>query len=234
MSLPPASVDWLDLATDVKGLRVGLMLDAGCGLPVEGEVRDAVVNAARAFEQAGASLVEVAPILTREMLDGLDDFWRARSWADIEAYEPQARAKILPYILHWAEKGATLSGTAVVKGYNQTNEMRKAAAQLFQRVDIVLSPTSPVVAFPAEWASPINDPERPFEHIAFTVPWNMSENPAASINCGFTRSGLPIGLQIVGPRFEDLTVLRIAKFYESLRGKIATWPPPARQRATVG
>jgi len=91
----------------------------------------------------------------------------------------------------------------------------------------VLSPTAPVVAFPAEWASPINDPERPFEHIAFTLPWNMSENPAASINCGFTRAGLPIGLQIVGPRFADLTVLQVAKLYETWRGPI-TWPKPPK------
>ena len=167
------------------------------------------------------------------MLDGVDDFFRARSWADIASYEPQARAKILPYIIAWAEKGATMSAAAAMKGYNQTNEMRKAAERLFRDVDIVLSPTAPVVAFPAEWASPINDPERPFEHIVFTVPWNMAENPAASINCGFTASGLPIGLQIVGPRFADLTVLRIAKFYESRRGVITNWPQPARQHAAA-
>ena len=234
MSLPPASIDWSNLAIDVKGLRIGLMLNPGCGLPVEDEVRSAVTAAAKAFEAAGARVFEVPPVMTREMLDGVDDFFRARSWADIESYEPQARAKILPYIITWAEKGAKMSAATAMKGYNQTNEMRKAAERLFRDVDIVLSPTAPVVAFPAEWASPINDPERPFEHIVFTVPWNMAENPAASINCGFTASGLPIGLQIVGPRFADLTVLRIAKFYESRRGVITNWPEPATQRAAVG
>jgi Asp-tRNA(Asn)/Glu-tRNA(Gln) amidotransferase A subunit family amidase len=94
-------------------------------------------------------------------------------------------------------------------------------------VDLVLSPTAPVAAFAAEWASPINDPERPFEHIAFTLPWNMAENPAVSINCGFTKAGLPIGLQIVAPRFADLTVLQVAKLYETWRGPI-TWPKPPK------
>ena len=102
--------------------------------------------------------------------------------------------------------------------------MRKAAARTFAKVDVVLSPTSPVVAFPAEWASPLNDPERPFEHIAFTVPWNMAENPAASINCGFSKAGLPIGLQIIGPRFADLTVMRLSKLYETWRGALTNWP----------
>ena len=227
MSLPPADISWLDLKTDVKGKRIGLMMNPGCGLAVEGEVRDAVIVAAKKFEQAGAVVTEVEPVLTRAMLDGLDDFWRARLWSDIEGFDPATRGKILPYILRWAEKGAKVSGVAVIRGYSQTNEMRKAAARLFETVDLVLSPTAPVVAFPAEWASPINDPERPFEHIAFTLPWNMAENPAASINCGFTKAGLPIGLQIVGPRFDDLAVLQVAKLYETWRGPI-TWPKPPK------
>jgi aspartyl-tRNA(Asn)/glutamyl-tRNA(Gln) amidotransferase subunit A len=226
-SLPPANINWSDLKAGVKDRRIGLMMNAGCGLAVEPEVREAVIAAAKKFEQAGAVITEVEPVLSRAMLDGLDDFWRARLWSDLEAYDSAVRAKILPYILRWAEKGAKVSGVAAVRGYAQTNEMRKGAARLFRDVDLVLSPTAPVVAFRAEWASPINDPERPFEHIAFTLPWNMSENPAATINCGFTKAGLPIGLQIVGPRFADLTVLQVAKLYETWRGPI-TWPKPPR------
>jgi len=223
-SLPAVEIDWMNLATDVRGVRIGLMLDAGCGTPLEPEVHDAIVAAARRFESAGALVAEVKPVLTAEMLGGIDQFWRARLWSDLESYEPSRRARILPYILQWAEKGAEISGPAAVRGYGQTNEMRKAAARLFSTVDLVLSPTSPVVAFPAEFASPLNDPQRPFEHIAYTVVWNMAENPAASINCGFSRSGMPIGLQIIGPRFADLTVLRTAKLFETWRGPIRNWP----------
>jgi aspartyl-tRNA(Asn)/glutamyl-tRNA(Gln) amidotransferase subunit A len=226
MSLPPAKLAWTDLAIDVKGLRIGLTLDAGCGMAVQDEVRNAVVAAAKQFERAGATIIEVEPVMTQAMLDGVDNFFRSRSWADIEAYEPEARAKILPYIITWAEKGAKLTGADAIRGYNQTNEMRKAGARVFQKVDILLSPTAPVVTFPAEYASPINDPERPFEHICFTVPWNMAENPAASINCGFDKDGYAIGLQIVGPRFADMTVLKIAKLYETWRGPITNWPKP--------
>ena len=71
-----------------------------------------------------------------------------------------------------------------------------------------------------------NDPTRPFEHIAFTLPFNMSEQPAASINCGYTGDGLPIGLQIIGQRFDDLGVLRIARALEHLRGAQRPWPKP--------
>jgi Asp-tRNA(Asn)/Glu-tRNA(Gln) amidotransferase A subunit family amidase len=90
----------------------------------------------------------------------------------------------------------------------------------------VLSPTSPIASYAAELASPTDDPERPFEHIAFTLPYNMSEQPAASIDCGRTRGGLPIGLQIVGHRHDDLGVLQVAHAWESMRPAPPPWPEP--------
>lgn len=225
-SLPPNTIDWMDLDIDVRGLRIGLMLDAGCGLEAEPEVKAAVIAGARQFEAAGAEVIEVGPVMTRAMLDGLDDFWRAKFWGDIRGLPVERRAMILPYIHAWAERGADVTGVQAVAGFGQTMEMRKAAAKLFSTVDAVLSPTNPVVSYPADWASPTNDPQRPFEHIAFTVPWNMSEQPAASINAGFSASGMPIGLQIVGPRFADLTVLKLSKLFETLTGGIRRWPRP--------
>ncbi len=225
-SLPPNDIDWTDLDLDMSGIRIGLMLDAGCGLGAEDEVKVAVVAAAQQFERAGAVIVPVGPVLSRAMLDGLDDFWRARFWGDIEGLSEERRESILPYIYGWAKGGADVSGVAAVKGFNQTIEMRKACGALFETVDAVLSPTNPIVSYPAEWASPTNDPARPFEHIAFTVPWNMSEQPASSINCGFSRSGMPIGLQIVGPRFDDMRVLRLSKAFETWSGGVTAWPKP--------
>ena len=148
------------------------------------------VKAAKAFESAGAVITEVDGILTREMLDGLDNFWRARMWDDLSKLTPAERAKALPYILEWAETGAKLSGVDVVRGFNATMAIRAAAAKLFCELDYVISPVSPVVNFAAELAAPINDPDKPFEHIAFTVPWNMAENPAVSINGGLRQEGL--------------------------------------------
>ena len=81
-------------------------------------------------------------------------------------------------------------------------------------------------AFAAELPAPTDDPLRPLEHIAFTVPFNMSEQPAASVNCGYTGGGLPIGLQIAGRRFDDLGVLQMAHAFEQLRGPQRPWPEP--------
>ena len=228
MSLPPNDINWKALDKSPRKLRIGLMLDAGTGQALEQEVRDVAVKAAKAFEAAGAVITEVEGVLTREMLDGLDNFWRARMWDDLSRLTPQERAKGLPYILKWAEAGAKLSGVDVVRGFNATMAIRAAAAKLFGDIDYVVSPVSPVVNFPAEFAAPINDPLKPFEHIAYTVPWNMSENPAASINGGFNAKGFPIGVQIVGRRFDDLGVLGMAKAFEGLRGPQRPWPRPPK------
>ena len=105
--------------------------------------------------------------------------------------------------------------------------MHKAAVAATLPFDYVLSPTAPMTAFPAEWASPSRDPLNPFPHIGFTVAFNMSEQPAVSVNCGFDSDGLPIGLQIVGRRFDDVGVLGIARAYEEIRsGAMRPWPDP--------
>ncbi|MGE9007276.1 amidase [Leptospira interrogans] len=229
MSLPAHEIAWKALDKSPRKVRIGLMLDAGTGMPLEKEVREVAVKAAKAFESAGAVVTEIDGILTREMLDGIDDFFRARSWDDISRLTPEERSKTLPYILQWAEAGAKLSGLDVIRGFNATMAIRTAAAKLFCDLDYVVSPVSPVVNFPAEFASPVNDPERPFEHIAYTVPWNMSENPAVSINGGYDKKGFPIGVQIVGRRFDDLGVLGMAKAFEGLRGPQKPWPAPPKK-----
>jgi aspartyl-tRNA(Asn)/glutamyl-tRNA(Gln) amidotransferase subunit A len=169
------------------------------------------------------------PFLTKRMLDGLDQFWRMRAWADLSQLPPERRAKVLPFIADWAGAAAPLSGMEVFQGFSQIMVMRQAAHAACLPYDYVLSPTAPIAAYAAELPSPTNDPARPFEHIGFTVAFNMSEQPAASINCGYTQTGLPIGLQIVGRRFDDLGVLKIARAYEAMRPEQRPWPLPPKR-----
>jgi aspartyl-tRNA(Asn)/glutamyl-tRNA(Gln) amidotransferase subunit A len=229
MSLPQQDIAWdsFDQGADkLKGLRIGLLLEAGCGLVVEPEVRAAVEQAARLFEGAGATVVPMKPFMTQTMLAGMDHFWRMRSYVDMNALPPDRKARVLPYIREWGDSAAGMSGEAVFRAFNQFHETRVRTVAACRPFDYVISPTSPVVAFPAEHASPTNDPLRPLEHIGFTVPFNMSEQPAASINCGYTRAGLPIGLQIAGRRFDDLGVLQVSRAFELIRGEQRPWPQP--------
>lgn len=229
MSLPYQPIAWGEYDQGVqrlRGLRLGLLLDAGCGLPVEDEVRAAVEHAARLFEQAGAQVRLMQPFMTQAMLDGMDHFWRMRSYTDLQALPEAQRAKVLPYIRAWAESAAGMTGPQVFQASQQFHTTRMATVKACSGFDYVLSPVAPMPAFAAELPSPTNDPLRPLEHIGFTVPFNMSEQPAASVNCGYTASGLPIGLQIAGARFDDLGVLQVAHAFEQIRGPQRPWPQP--------
>ncbi len=221
--LPPGGFAWQPGIT-LKGLRVGLMLDAGWGEAVQPEVAAAIVAAARAFEQAGAVVVPLAPFSTREMADGIDRFWRMRSWLDTQALAPERREKVLPYILDWVAPAAGYDGGTVFRGYSQMQALREAAVSACAPFDFVLSPVAPMPAYPAHLASPLHDPQRPFEHIAFTLPFNMSEQPALSLNAGYTPGGLPIGLQVIGRRFDDAGVLALGAAWEQLRPAQRRWP----------
>jgi aspartyl-tRNA(Asn)/glutamyl-tRNA(Gln) amidotransferase subunit A len=222
--MPPQPVAWPALERSLKGLRLGLHLDAGWGLAPDPEVLATVQDAARRFEAAGAVVEPVAPFCTREMIDGMDRFWRMRSWLDIHALPPKRREQVLPYIREWVAGADQLSGAQVFQGYSQMAALRDAAVAACEPFDYLISPVTPVTGFAAEWASPLNDPRRPFEHIAFTLPYNMSEQPAVSLNAGYTRGGLPIGLQIAGHRHDDLGVLQLARAWEQLRPAQREWP----------
>ena len=229
MSLPHQEIAWGDFDRGVerlRGLRIGLLLEAGCGLAVEPEVRAAIERAAQLFERAGAVVAPLKPFMTQGMLDGMDHFWRMRSHVDMKALPPEVKARVLPYIQQWADSAAGMTGEAVFRAAHQFHLTRVNTVAACRPFDYVISPVSPVPAFPAELPSPTNDPMRPLEHIGFTVPYNMSEQPAASVNCGYTQSGLPIGLQIAGKRFDDLGVLQVARAFEMIREPQRPWPQP--------
>ncbi len=229
MSLPFQPIRWQDFDGGVeklRGLRIGLLLDAGCGLPLEPEVRAAIEASARLLEEAGAIILPMQPFMTQAMLDGMDHAWRMRSHVDLAALAPEKRATVLPYIRAWADSVAHFSGPETFAAYSQFHTTRMATARACAAFDYVISPVSAMPAFDAELPSPTNDPLRAMAHIGFTVPYNMSEQPAASINCGYTSGGLPIGLQIAGQRFDDLGVLQVARAFELMRAPQRPWPSP--------
>lgn len=220
-SIPVAS-DTFEV--ELEGLRVALLLDAGVGLPVDPEVAAAVSATAAVLEKAGAIVEPVAPIITREMLDGLDRFWRVRSATDIAALPEERRAKVLPQIREWVSTAGDLSGFEVFQGYSQMAAMAAAVGQVFTSYDVILSPVAPITAFPAELAYPTDEPSKPFEHIAFTVPYNMSQHPATTVNAGWSTTDLPIGAQLAVPHHQDLTALALAAYLDNAQTKRRAWP----------
>jgi aspartyl-tRNA(Asn)/glutamyl-tRNA(Gln) amidotransferase subunit A len=205
--------------------RIGLLADMGVGLPVHPAVREAVHGAAAAFAAAGCDVQPLRSFLSEAMLDGTCRFFEARSYGDLLRLPQARRAKVLPFIVQWcSHRAAGFTGDDVMQAYGQVLAMAEAAVAATQPYDFVISPTSPILAYDALLAAPTGDPRNALPHIAFTVPYNMSGQPAASLNWTWSDDGLPIGIQIVGRRFDDAGVLRLARLGERLRPAQRPWP----------
>jgi aspartyl-tRNA(Asn)/glutamyl-tRNA(Gln) amidotransferase subunit A len=230
MSLPFDDRDYargLD-EIDARKLKIGVLLDMKVGLPVDDEVRAAALAAAKALAGAGATVEEIPSFLTADMFDGMSRFFEARSCNDFLAMPIERQQKVLPFIAQWCTwRAAQFSGRDVIQAYTHIRAARDATVAACQPFDYVVSPVSPILAPDAELAAPGNDPHNALPHIAFTVPYNMSEQPAASINWTASRDGLPVGVQLIGRRFDDAGVLRLARLLEQLRPAQRAWPEPA-------
>jgi aspartyl-tRNA(Asn)/glutamyl-tRNA(Gln) amidotransferase subunit A len=227
MSLPFDDQDFAANIEEIEPtrLRVGLIPDMGVGLPVHPEVRAAAEAAARALAGAGCTVEPMRSFLTHDMLDGICRFFEARSCSDLMQLPDEKRRRVLPFIVEWCTwRAASFSGRDVMQAYALVMSMREAAVAASAPYDFILSPTSPILPYEAELAAPGNDPHDALPHIAFTVPYNMSEQPAASINWTYSGDGMPIGIQLIGRRFDDIGVLRISRLIERIRPKQKDWP----------
>jgi aspartyl-tRNA(Asn)/glutamyl-tRNA(Gln) amidotransferase subunit A len=212
---------------DPRKLKIGFLPDMGVGLNIDREVRAGAEAAATALAGAGCNVESIRSFLTEEMLDGVCRFFEARSYNDYMQLPAARRQKVLPFIAEWCSwRAASFTGRDVMQAYNQVLAMREAAVGASRQYDFLLSPTSPILPYEAELPAPGNDSHNALPHIAFTVPYNMSEQPAASINWSYSADGLPIGVQVVGQRFDDAGVLRMSRLIEQLR------PPQRRPPAT--
>jgi aspartyl-tRNA(Asn)/glutamyl-tRNA(Gln) amidotransferase subunit A len=150
-----------------------------------------------------------------------------RSFVDVSKMPLPQQAKIHPFVHTWCTyRAASFTGGQTMAAYNLVQAMRDAATLAVAKYDYVLSPVSPIPAYEAELPSPTNDPKNALPHIAFTVAYNMSEHPASSTNWGYTSDGLPIGVQLVGQRFDDVGVLRLSRALELMRPQQKSWPKP--------
>lgn len=213
-------------APTVAGLRVGLLTDAGWGSPVDPEVAATVRAAADLFAAAGAQVDEIGPIVEPASFESLDAFLRTRILRDLDRLAPERRAEVLPFIMEWAEAARGFTGADVFDAFGGIQRLRHTVAAAMVQFDVILSPVSPGAAFPAEWPMPTNDPQTSLHDVGFTSPYNFAENPAISVNGGFTSDGRPIGIQLAAARFDDERLLAIAGWFEANRpaDAVPVWP----------
>lgn len=210
------------LVRDLQGLRLGLMLDMGFGPSASSKMREAVEKGAGVFEDAGAMVEPISPAFDFDPLDAIERYFMVRCYLEYSAFSEDQKQQVLPYIQQWSSGAIKVNGVEVMKALTTIEQAKAIIATVFEDYDYVLSPVMPVFGFAAEALGAA--PDNPIAHVNFTCLYNQTGHPAASICCGFAENGLPIGLQIIGKRFDDLGVLQLAYAYEQRRGLDIPWP----------
>jgi aspartyl-tRNA(Asn)/glutamyl-tRNA(Gln) amidotransferase subunit A len=225
LEAPPADyVGQLDRG--VRGLRVAYSPDLG-RLRVDAEVATLVAAAARTFESLGASVEEVKPGFadTTEMIRLV---WGAHYLGNYGQHLEQWRDRMDPGLVACMEEARGWTAGDYVAMRGRKINFWDSVRPLFDRYDLLLTPTTSVTAFEVSRLNPASWPQHAwdwFPWASFSYPFNFTGQPAATVPAGFTPGGLPVGLQIVGRRFADLTVLQAARAFETARPWADRTPP---------
>ena len=214
-SPPSPYVRKLDGAS-VKGLRVAWSSNLGHAR-VDSDVAALAEAGAKVFENMGARVEEVTPSWGPQGPELIRFFWAAHELG-YQKFLPEWRDKMDPGLVACIESAANHSAADYVAMRVRKLAYVEAIHRFFEDYDLLLTPAVSVAAFPADRLMPEDWPDHPWDWVQwaeFSYPFNMSHNPAASVPCGFTEKGLPVGLQIVGPRMRDLAVLQASAAFEA-------------------
>ncbi|WP_151175731.1 amidase [Hypericibacter terrae] len=206
----------------VRGARIGLLLELGAGTPAGPEIRAAVEGAGRLLAAHGAKVEPVPALFPEDPEWAIETYFRARALSELQHLPPDRQAAAHPDVQGWCGGAKGLSAADLLEAMNGLDRLRVHVNDAFASLDFVLSPVMPMTAYAADIAFP--DRDRAWSHLLFTAAYNQTQQPALSVPCGFDRDGLPIGLQIIGQRFADHALLRLAAAFESLRGSRASLP----------
>jgi aspartyl-tRNA(Asn)/glutamyl-tRNA(Gln) amidotransferase subunit A len=226
MALPDAR-DWHALPHEARDFRVGLE-DGVKGLriafspalgyaKVDREIAALVKQAVMRFSELGARVEQVDP--------GFENagpmfatHWFAGAASIVRSVPLAKRRLVDPGLLEVARQGAKISTMEYLAAVQQRGALGMLMNRFHEKFDLLLTPTVPLAAFEAgkEVAHVLTE-KRWTDWSPFSYPFNLTQQPAASIPCGLTKKGLPVGLHIVGPRYADALVLRAARAYEATR-----------------
>ncbi len=214
----------------VKGLRIAYSPNLGFveKEKIDRDVAVAVESAVKVFKTLGARVVEDSPdLMGMDPRQILNAHWQSNVAVLLKSFGPEKRELMDPGLLKAAEVGANLGQDAVVTAIHQRQHLSVILNNFMAKYDLLLTPTMPVTAFavnePAAWGGDGVD----IGWTPFTLTFNLTRQPAATIPCGLDRDGMPIGLQIVSAHARDALILRAAAAYERVRPIPA--PPMAHQ-----
>ena len=225
-SMPATGEDFARAAEGgIAGLRIAWSPDLGYAI-VDPEVRALTTAAARAFAELGGSVEEAHPGFANPESLFLDLASPIRR-AACEPYLATMRERMDPMLLDRISRADGLSAVHHELAQHRRTALWQTVRRFFERYDLLLTPTLSVAPFPIGSTQPAEIDGRPinyFDWFPFTFPFNLTGQPAMSVPCGFTRDGMPVGLQIVGRRLADTTVLRAAAAFEEAAPWADRWP----------
>lgn len=201
------------LDAGVAGLRIAVSPALGYA-QVHPEVASAFAAAVGVFESLGAG-VEAAEPGFADPVEAFETLWFAGAAKSTEHLAPAEHALMDPGLVEVVEQGTRTTALEFLTAMAVRNELGILMGEFHTRYDLLLTPSLPIPAFAAGMEVPDGWPRRRWTSwTPFTYPFNLTQQPAASVPCGFTEGGLPIGLQIVGPRHADSAVLAAAHAYQ--------------------
>lgn len=215
-SMPYQPCDFtIGLKQGVRGLRLALSLDLGYAR-VDPEIRALVESAAGKLADAGA-LVERRDPGFPDPTELFDVLWFSGA-ASLRSSMPREKWALLePGFDRIASRGEAIDHMAYLRCVNARGDLGLHMARFHSEFDALLTPTLPMAAFEAGRLAPEGTDQTNWTHwTPFSFPFNLTQQPAASIPCGFTSAGMPVGLQIVAAKHQDGLVLRIARAFEEL------------------
>ena len=211
----------------VAGLRVAFSPDLGYA-PIEPEIRAVCTAAARRFTEIGCTVEESDPGFDDPEALFLDLTAPLRAAANL-ADLGQWKAEMDPLLVERMERAAGMTAVDFERASHRRTAMWQVVREFFERFELLLTPVTAVPPIPLETQFPREIAGRrvssPIAWFPFTYPFAMMGLPAISVPCGFTREGLPVGLQIVGRRLADATVLRAAAAFEAIAPWSGRRPP---------
>lgn len=214
-ALPTPTGSYMEgLYDGVRGLRVAFSPTLGFGHN-DPDIDRLVRAAAAVFERLGAIVEEVDPKIA-DPVEAFHVLWFAGAAKVLEAYGPDAAEHVDPGLRRSIEEQGEISASDYLDATAVRMDLGVAMGRFHETYDLMLTPTLPIPAFPRGRDVPEGWPARHWTSwTPYTYPFNMTQQPAMSVPCGFTAEGLPAGLQIVGPRHADRTVMRAAQAYET-------------------
>lgn len=206
----------IGLDDGVKGLRIAFSENLGY-VSLNAEVAAIVAKAVDVFVDLGAH-VELLDPGFKNPWDTFIQLWFAGAANLTRSFSAEQRALLDPGLAEIAAKGADISLMDYLAAVNQRGALGQCMNLFHERCDLLLTPTLPIPAFTAGQDTPQGAQGGCWvDWTPFSYPFNLTQQPAASVPCGLTKSGLPVGLQIVGPRYGEALVLRASRAFEALR-----------------